>query len=122
MTDVEIIEALATQVMGWTKQGIFPNDFWADTSGNFQVWVGQWEPLIEPEDSKMVREKLAELGFIVQSLTRSPSGFTFDCSKHENGAELFSSDPWVNDGISEEKDWPTEERAVALCALKIVGL
>jgi len=100
MSEEQIIEALATKVMGWVWLDLsssihfIPNQLqapagWFRTekdSAGYEGWVqkaqSNWNPLTNPADCKQVREKLAEQGYIVQSLSRSLSGFTFDCSKH----------------------------------------
>lgn len=121
MTDEQIIEALATKVMGWVLTNYetgdsIPED-WADAQSNDGwFWEGregsheahEWNPLRNPADSKLLREKLAER-FKTSALCRNvDQSMTFSVSKHGAATSYYA-----------EAD--TEERAVALCALKAVG-
>lgn len=132
MTDEQIIEALATKLMGW-RQVKFPalvtegvDDgivrFIVNSAGQIETrrrsknggW-GNWEyfdPLTSPADSKQVREKLADLGF----------SWTID--HHASGGYSFALNrgPWVNTPIDFSAIDTSEERAVSLAALKIFGI
>lgn len=118
MTDAEIVEALATKVMGWTAYRCAePNcqchaiQYWrvSDT----HIMTSDWNPLTGATASKQVREKLAERwNYIDLSFLRLTDGRTcFFVQIHGDGEEdIFSV---------ENSD---EFRAVALAALKTVGV
>lgn len=100
MNDTEITQILAEKVMGMT---------------DVPEW---WQPLTEAYCSKMLREKLAELGWRRQELKRSwiePTVYTFVIErrepKHASGYETTIG-PYAN----------TEELAVAKAALLTVGV
>lgn len=126
MTDNEIIEALATNVMGWTTCDA--GCHWDDGSKRAQEMpvrderklpdlMGgvQWNPLTNPADSKQVREKLAER-FPTYTLERCAGSYYFGVLDPEMQQKIKET----GDTFGEYSD--TEERAVALCALKTVGV
>jgi hypothetical protein len=116
--DSEIIEALATKVMGWRRS----SDGWIDARGDLMAYVGscgstscqydhpQFDPLLDPEASKQVRERLLER-FISWSLIKH---------KHER-FEFIVYLPDTDAMGSFYGYADTEERAVALCALSTLA-
>ncbi len=122
MTDKEIIEALATKVMGWTPtigglqgRGETIPKYWRTPK---ERRMSSWNPLKDPADSKRVREKLAER-FNETSL----------CRELFRERWTFSFSVWNFNQATAKREGPafygtanTEERAVALCALKTVGI
>lgn len=132
MTDWEMDALIAERVMGW-RQVKFPalvteavDDgivrFIVNGSGQVEtrrrrggVW-GNWEyfhPITDPADSKMVREKLAERFDYIRVEWARAFGI------HNCIAQQVGRTP-PNLTVQAEAD--TEERAVALCALKTVGV
>lgn len=112
MTDAEIIEKIATLVMGWTKSDAGLLWVWRvapDDPQSFQTCrVEGWDPLTDPAASKQVREKLAELGVWDLQMRHGQFQFTFYTKSEQYDSAQCESD--------------TEERAVALAALRTVGL
>lgn len=134
MNDREIIEALATKVMGFgpvrcrlLSCGCDELQHWIDSS-NVTV-ARDWNPLLDPAASKEVREKLAER-FDQCRLEREVSFKNRATLDDETLSRAFSFCVWNLSMQDGEESWTdvfdaeadTEERAVALCALKSVGI
>lgn len=120
LSDAEIIEAVATKVMGWEiiDAPMSPSD-WPKRPFTLRDVLGTlhrvddiariWNPLTDPAAAKQVREKLAER-FKTSALCRNvDQSMTFSASKHGVATSYYA-----------EAD--TEERAVCLAALKAHGV
>jgi hypothetical protein len=113
VSDSEIIEAIATKVMGWTRSKpsgiswILPNG----KVGRATEFPFPWNPLTNPADCKQVREKLAERA---ESIV----------IEWNNSAQSWSCQMWPTEesNLSFYHEARDAERAVALCALKSVGV
>lgn len=126
MTDSEIIEALATKVMGWTciegardgehldgdrwhirRRWFLGDDMKAcEECGNMPEW------LTNPADSKQVREKLAERWDYIR----------VEWSRHYGLFNVIVQTVGRANPEEFQAEADIEERAVALCALKSVGI
>lgn len=119
LTRREADALIAEKVMGWHKcwsgglMGRNPNHFqWKDAAGITHSPFGEnpTEFTTDPAASKQLREKLAAQGWDNQSLMRLQSG--------RFGFQMLKPDGTDCGGEAS----PTEELAVALCALKSVGI
>jgi hypothetical protein len=67
----EDIELVAEKVMGWSKGN---GRYWLDVGGRCQVYSdmdkGGWNPKLSIEDSKMLRDRLAEMYETTELLTQ----------------------------------------------------
>lgn len=102
MSDAQIVEMLATKVMGWDP------GTWATRLDRPNL--RGWDPLTDARHSKQVREKLFHRYRVIE--------LRHDSEGHACAA-LY---PRTADSDAAVVLADTEERAVALCALKTVGV
>jgi hypothetical protein len=114
MTDEQIIEAIATKVMGFE---LYSKPGFVSLSKAGILYIFPWNPLTNPADCKQVRKKLAKR-FSDWSLTfdrdwpQQPYEFMiWNISNHEHS---------LYDLVLGRAT--TEELAVAICALRSVGI
>lgn len=72
MTDAELVEAVAREVMGWDVYGDAPS-----VSGII-YWMGkerlrEWSPFADMNDTQLVKDKMREMGYKVKVILY-PSG------------------------------------------------
>lgn len=106
MTDREMVDLIAAKLMGWKQRGGLNPWWW---SGNEAIThVSNFNPLESAADSKMVRDKLAGLGWNY-SLGRygsTPCFYTFEVSRPGMQYNAQADD--------------SEFRAVCECAVKVL--
>lgn len=113
MNDKEIVDLIATKLMGWTPITTSNGWLrWVDSSGRKVAdrdGIRGFNPLTNAADSKMVRDKLADTHDWQLIQTRGDAGFTVFViiDKHTSGtiAEAIGRD---------------EFRAVCECAVKVL--
>ena len=79
MTEQQIIETLATKVMGWKKDkymedGSYIADAWYDDQGDFVEWVRDWRPLKNIVDAWQLVEKMRERQYYL-GISPTPDGY-----------------------------------------------
>jgi hypothetical protein len=118
VSDEQIIEAIATKVMRWVKASYDQSGVlwgWHLPENGYDAAPSSWDPLTDPAASKLVREKLAE---------RFPACRLDFCLSESGAMNQFSfavgADFRFDGGY--RASGTTEERAVALCALRSVGV
>lgn len=123
MTDEQIIELLATKVMGWCKHQLHPDlpDWYLLDKDLFRFKMrGDWNPLVKIDDAWMVVEKLGRW-----------HGFNFmimyECWTWRVGNPLFWTVGWFEEGYEGPEsrcsaESETVTRAICLAALKAHGI
>lgn len=121
MKDREIIEAIATKVMGFRRVTSLEGEFvrFAGSDGYALPPESEdWNPLTNAEHSRQVREKLRERWEEVNLMSwASAMGewryrLMLNCDKQKT---------YCTDDFEEDTTANTEEMAVALAALKAIG-
>lgn len=108
----EIDRLVAEKVMGWLLDD---SGWWCDSKSYSITHQRNFNPATNPADSKMVRDKLAERFMYVRVDTCTMDGKrSYIC----RAWDVLGPDP--NFGCRVEAS--TEELAVALCALRSVGV
>ena len=116
VTDTEIIEALATKVMGWIErpQWRLPADRWY-TRNDKREWRKEaksgWNPLENIKDAWMVVERMGEVHHL-----GSKHGFLLTKRDGELWYCEFERPNW------EDVEADNPSRAICLAALKAVGV
>ena len=105
VSDLELVELIATECMGWTRTKCYGGDVWSPTP----TLCTAWNPLTKSEHSKQVRDKLAENWDTNLDRSGNKSAFSLWPKGSWQGSEV----PPAHIVIAEN-----EFRAVALCCLK----
>jgi hypothetical protein len=113
MTDPEIIDALATRCMGWTKINIpgWRRWYWARDDGAWMEWGTRWNPLANDNDAFQVVDAMEAKGF----------RWTIMSGTSETGDEKCAEFSQPGGAVSYAYE-PDRRRAIALAALRAVGM
>jgi hypothetical protein len=95
LTDAELVEAVAREVLEITKLG---SDFEGDDYYQFKDAVGYFDPFTDMNDLQMVKDKLREMGFWAD-IKISP-GEKVKIKLHKNGT--IKADSWAD---NEPRAW-----------------
>ena len=127
-TDEQIIEALATKVMGWRRNADerFAR-YWIDSDGfetepfqDYEVCIDcgteryAWNPLTDPRACKQLRERMRELGCDYELEVSSVGYVNAYFRRYDSIALNELAGEWTGND--------TEERAVAIAALRAMGV
>jgi len=109
----QIIETLATKVMGWTTKSESSN-FWLDSDGQLRP-KHNWNPLQNIADAWMLMEKLKQRYFCEVAMTETEDGYWHWMARF---IEVLEAPYRVNTFKAVEKEAP---RAIGMAAYKLVS-
>ena len=112
MTEQQIIETLATKVMGWEKAvATDGKEYWDNGKFCGGIWLRDWNPLQNIADAWQVVEKLLE-GYL-----------HFDLSTDEDG--WWATFKMVDKTFIDTKEWEasgdTPQEAICTAAMELVA-